>query len=156
MPTAQQQVHIDTLRAFPAELDALLETIPESELDSRITPDEWCTRQIVHHLADAHTRSLLLIKTALFEESPAFIGWKQGEFAETADYKLPVGLSVAIIHSIHERIATLLESLDDDQWQRTGIHPRHGEMTIEALARLYAGHCGIHVAQINKTLGRSS
>lgn len=156
MPTAHQQAQIDKLRAFPAELDALLATISETELDSRITPDEWCPRQIVHHLADAHTRALLLLKTVLFEDTPALIGWKQAEFAETADYKLPVTLSVAIIHSIHERIATLLDSLDAEQWQRRGIHPRRGEMALEELAALYAGHGDIHIAQINKTLGRTT
>ncbi len=156
MPTEFQQAQIDKLRAFPPQLDALLATISESELDSRITPDEWCPRQIVHHLADAHTRALLLLKTVLFEDTPALIGWKQGEFAETADYKLPIALSVATIHSIHERIATLLESLDAEQWQRRGIHPKRGEMTLEGLTEVYAGHGDIHIAQINKTLGRTT
>src|SRR6185295_5494513 len=101
MPTEKQQGHIDKIRNFPAELEALLATIPEDQRDSRITPDEWSTKQIVHHVADAHTRALLIIKTTLFEDNPALVPWKQAEFAETADYKLPLDHSLQIIQAIH-------------------------------------------------------
>jgi hypothetical protein len=156
MPTEKQQGHIDKIRSFPARLDELLATISEAELDNRITPDEWCTRQIVHHLADAHTRALLVIKNALFENHPAMVAWKQGEFAETADYKLPIQDSLNILRGIHSRIATLLDSLEDEQWKRPTLHPVRGEMNVEGLAQLYDGHGDMHIAQILKTLGRSS
>ncbi|MEZ4669681.1 MAG: DinB family protein [Anaerolineae bacterium] len=156
MPTAEQQVHIDKIRAFPAELDALLATIKPDELDNRITPDEWCTRQIVHHLADSHTRALLLMKNILFEDKPMMVPWKQADFAETADYKQPIEPSVNIIHGIHTRIVALLESVSEVQWQRTGMHHTRGEMTLEAVAALYAWHGGNHIDQINKTLGRAT
>ncbi|MFN8371451.1 MAG: DinB family protein [Anaerolineae bacterium] len=156
MPSPQQQAHINKIRELPARLEALLATIPAADLDSRITPDEWCTRQIVHHLADAHSRALMLMKMTLFEDQPRFVPWKQDAFAETADYKLPVEDSLMILRGVHKRIVTLLESLDDAQWQRVGIHPVRGEMTVEAIAALYDGHGDTHIAQIHKTLGRSS
>jgi hypothetical protein len=156
MPTEKQQGHIDKIRNFPAQLDTLLATISEAEYDNRITPDEWSTRQIVHHLADAHTRALMVIKNALFENHPAMVAWKQGEFAETADYKLPIQDSLNILHGIHPRIATLLESLDEEQWQRPTLHPHRGEMIVEGLAQLYDWHGDNHIAQILKTLGRSA
>ncbi|HEX2620736.1 MAG TPA: DinB family protein, partial [Phototrophicaceae bacterium] len=71
-------------------------------------------------------------------------------------YKLPIESSVEILHGIHPRIVALLESLDDAQWERTGMHPTRGEMTVEALAALYDWHGDNHIAQINKTLGRTS
>lgn len=156
MPTDQQQAYIDTIRAFPAQLDALLATITEAELDNRITPEEWCPRQIVHHLADSHTRALLMLKNVIFENKPVMVAWKQAEFAETADYKSPIDLSVQIIHGIHPRIVALLESIDDEQWKCLGIHLVRGEMTLEDLAALYAWHGNNHTAQINKTLGRAT
>lgn len=155
MTSTQQQTYIDTIREFPARLDDLLTTITETDLDSRIAPDEWCTRQIVHHLADSHTRALLLMKSVLFEDMPNLIPWNQAAFAETADYKLPIDISIQIIHGIHQRIVTLLDSLTNTQWQRIGLHPVRGNMTIEDLAELYAWHGGNHIAQINKTLGRT-
>src|SRR6187455_1889158 len=147
MTTAKQQGHIDKIGAFPAQLDALLATISPPELDSRISSDEWCTRQVVHHLADSHTRALMLMKMVLFEERPAFVAVKQGDFAETADYKLPIEPSLGIIHGVHPRIVALLESLDEAQWGRTGIHPVRGEMTMEDLAALYDWHGDNHIAQ---------
>lgn len=155
MPTAQQQVYIDKIRSLPSQLEELLATISEADRDSHI-PDEWNPKQIVHHLADAHTRAMMLFKMVLFEDKPSFVPWKQDAFAETADYKLPVEDSMVIIRGIQKRIAILLESLDETQWQRTGTHPVRGEMTVEALAALYAGHGELHMAQILKTLGRSS
>ncbi len=155
MPNAQQQAYVDRIRNYPAQLDELLATIGEGELDNRITADEWSTRQIVHHVADAHTRALLLFKMTLFEDKPSFVPWKQDVFAETDDYKLPLDDSLGIIRGIHHRIAVLLDSLDEAQWQRTAIHPTRGEINVEQLAALYAGHGDSHIAQINKTLGRA-
>ncbi|MGB1285548.1 MAG: DinB family protein [Aggregatilineales bacterium] len=67
-----------------------------------------------------------------------------------------IEVSLQIIHGIHARIVTLLDSLTEVQWQRTGIHPSRGTMSVEDLAAIYAWHGDNHTDQIKKTLGHTT
>ncbi len=66
-----------------------------------------------------------------------------------ADYALPLEPSLQILRGWHARIAALLESLSEDEWQNTGTHPSWGTVTVEEVARRYAAHCDNHMAQID-------
>jgi len=44
------------------------------------------------------------------------------------------------------------ESLTEEQWQRSGVHPESGEITVESLLITYADHGEGHLDQISRTL----
>jgi hypothetical protein len=47
-----------------------------------------------------------------------------------------------------EDLVSLLRALPHGSWTRTGLHPKRGELTIEALAEVIAGHDQNHLARI--------
>jgi hypothetical protein len=53
-----------------------------------------------------------------------------------------------------EGLVSLLRALPHGAWQRTGLHPKRGELTIEALAGVVADHDDAHLSRI-EALGRS-
>ena len=69
------------------------------------------------------------------------------------DRSLPAG---ELFHRIDEAIATVvarLEQLDSADRARLGIHPRLGEMTVEAIGeRFIIGHLDEHVRQLGEIL----
>jgi hypothetical protein len=46
----------------------------------------------------------------------------------------------------------LFESLDEAQWQRTGVHPESGTITPLSLVKGYAKHGEDHLDQMRRTL----
>ncbi len=69
-----------------------------------------------------------------------------------ADYRLPIAPSLEILRGLHARFVALLESLSDEAWMRTGVHPSWGEVTVEEVARRYAEHGRVHLNQIDRVL----
>jgi hypothetical protein len=52
-----------------------------------------------------------------------------------------------------EDTLVLLRALPHAAWQRTGIHPKRGELTIEQLAEVAAEHTDSHLARIRELRG---
>ncbi|MGH2512841.1 MAG: DinB family protein [Candidatus Limnocylindrales bacterium] len=70
------------------------------------------------------------------------------------DRSLPSRELLGRIHSGVERYALRLPQLSNLDWARRGIHPRLGEMTVEAmLERFVVGHAQEHAEQLKATLG---
>ena len=56
--------------------------------------------------------------------------------------------SLELIESLHARWVMLLQSLNDEQWQRGFKHPENGPKTVELATLVYAWHSRHHVAHI--------
>jgi hypothetical protein len=138
MPAAERQQYIEAIRAFPAEFRALVSQFSDEQLDLRVAEGEWSIRQIVHHVADSHANAIARLRKPLTEDRPML-----------PDYALPLEASLLMIDGMHVRFVALLEALTDDQWERIGVHPVRGEMTVEQIAAMYAGHGTNHINQIN-------
>jgi len=151
MPYTPQDAII-RLRDFPVELEALVGSLTDAQLDHKM-PGEWTTRQIVHHLADSHMSAVFRLKLPLTSPTPpAFILYDQDAFAELADYQLPIEPSILVLRGLHARFAALLSALTDAQWAMTGTHTYWGTVTVAEVASRYADHCDIHVEQIIRVL----
>jgi hypothetical protein len=61
-----------------------------------------------------------------------------------------VSASVQILHGLHARWTVFWETLPADAWQRIGIHPTQGPLTLEQLLGVYTGHGDAHIDQIRR------
>jgi len=130
------------LRAAVAGLD-------NRQLDTPYRPGGWTVRQVVHHVADSHMNGLIRTKLALTESAPTIKPYDENAWAQLADARLPIDVSLPIIDGVHTRWVTVLRSLSPEQLQRTFVHPEHGRaMTIAYQVQHYAWHCRHHVGHI--------
>jgi hypothetical protein len=140
---------IEQIRRMPAKLEAAVAGLTDRQLDTPYGEGKWTPRQVVHHVADSHMNALARMKLILTEANPTWFAYKQDEWAKTPDVMtLAPQVSLGIIKGVQERMATLLEGLDDAGWKRVGVHPERGEMTIDDLAELYSRHGDKHVGHI--------
>ncbi|MFN8371453.1 MAG: DinB family protein [Anaerolineae bacterium] len=151
MTTPQRQAYIDTLRAFPAQLEAIVVGLTDEQLESREAEGEWSVRQIVHHLADAHSNAVLRLKRWLTEDYPTSRDLEQVKLADMVDYTLPIESALLTINAVHLRFVTLFDSLTDEQWSYPQ-KPSEGSDNVENIARIYAWHGENHLNQIKRAL----
>ncbi len=147
-PAARRE-RIATITDLPMKITSAIAGLDESQIDTPYRPGGWTVRQTVHHIADSHSNSLTRFKLALTEDDPPTIRpYYEDRWAELADNKLPIDVSIKMIDAIHTRWAALLDSMSDADYERKFIHPETGEWTLDAALALYAWHSMHHTAHI--------
>jgi hypothetical protein len=83
------------------------------------------------------------------EDHPTLKAYDQDVWASTPEAKAPqINSSMAILRGLHRRWSQFLQNLPREAWIRTGLHPQRGDVSIDDLAALYAGHGEKHVEHI--------
>lgn len=145
---------VDDLSAFPELLVSLTEKLDQTQLAATYRPDGWTVRQVVHHLADSHVNAYMRFKLALTEEKPIVRPYFEDKWAELPDGKSgDIGLSLELLSAIHNRLVSLLRTLDAKDFNRQYIHPATQQtLTLAYLTGNYAWHGKHHLAHINIAL----
>ncbi len=146
---------IKTIADLPNKMAEAVAGLSEEQIDTPYRPGGWTVRQTVHHIADSHINSLCRFKLALTEENPTIRPYFEDRWAELADSRLPVDVSLKLLEAIHRRWVVLLESMTDEDFLKTLIHPDSGAWTVEKFLALYAWHSRHHTAHITKLRERN-
>jgi uncharacterized damage-inducible protein DinB len=147
---------IDDIEQTPVRLRNAIAGLSEEQLDTPYRPQGWTVRQVVHHLADSHLNSYVRFKLALTEDNPTIKPYDESRWAELVDAKFgPVGASVMLIDTLHQRWAMMLKNLAPEDFGRTFQHPERGRMSLDRNLALYAWHGAHHVAHITELRKRN-
>ena len=146
---------IRIIAELPKKIAEAVEGLSEEQLDTPYRPGGWTVRQTVHHVADSHMNSLTRFKLAMTEENPTIRPYDEDRWAELADNKLPIDISLKIIEGVHERWVALLESMTNEDFQKPLMHPESGQWSVEGFLALYAWHSRHHTAHITRLRERN-
>jgi uncharacterized damage-inducible protein DinB len=142
---------IATLAELPDKLRDALEGLDQAQLDTPYREGGWTVRQLVHHLADSHMNAFVRTRLALTEDWPLIFAYDEKAWANLFDSTgAPVAWSVTLLGCLHSRWVSLLQSLQEEDWQRGYQHPERGRSTVELTVLLYAWHSLHHVAHITR------
>ncbi len=145
---ARRAEYIQTITSLPNNIATAVDGLTEAQLDTPYRPGGWTVRQTVHHVADSHMNSYCRFKLALTEYTPTIRPYEEGLWADLADSKLPVGVSLSLIDGLHQRWAAMLNSMSDADFNREFEHPESGKWTLESALAMYAWHSRHHTAHI--------
>lgn len=109
---------------------------------------EWTPRQVVHHLADAETRSALRLRQLIAEDGPRIEAYDEGVYARRLHYDRPIEASVAVIGAVRASSLELLLALSPVELARVGTHPEHGRYGVDTWLEVYAMHAHDHAQQM--------
>ncbi len=143
-----RQSYIDTIANLPNDLAKAVDGLDDEQLDTKYRPEGWTIRQVIHHVADSHLNSYCRFKLAMTEDLPTIRAYDEASWAELADNKMPVEISMKIIEGIHGRWAVMLKSMSDVDFKRELIHPDSGKWTLDKFLGLYVWHSKHHLAHI--------
>jgi hypothetical protein len=144
---------IQDIENLPENLRLIIIGLEDDQLDSTYRPDGWTIRQVVHHLTDSHINFYVRLKLALTEDEPIIKPYDEKKWAELKDnWMAPVELALNLLEVIHERIAVLLRSLNEDEFKRKYNHPEMGIVEIRRALGNYAWHGRHHLEHIKNKI----
>lgn len=141
---------LENIKMLPSNLEYAIQNLDAAQLEIPYRPGGWTIKQLVHHVADSHINAYTRFKLGLTEDNPTIKPYDQEAWAKLSDTeKLPVNISLTLLHAIHARWCQLMGDLDESQWQRTIYHPeRKVKITLWQLLKSYAWHSRHHTAHI--------
>ncbi|MDF1809175.1 MAG: DinB family protein [Phycisphaerales bacterium] len=125
----------------------------------------WPIRVLIGHLADAEVVLAHRIRKIIAEDRPTIHLWDEHAFIDGGIYGCtegsnllpPMGGDLAMIHTSRAWLVALLMQLDDEQWNREGLHPTNGPMSARTIANYHCWHLEHHAwylnAKIEKLVG---
>ncbi|MGB1204183.1 MAG: YfiT family bacillithiol transferase [Chitinophagales bacterium] len=150
----QIKIWISDIEQFPKKLCKLIENLPNEALNWKYRPDGWTIKQVVHHCADSHINSFCRFKLSLTEDTPIIKPYFEGKWAELPDViEADINDSLQIIKGLHSRWTILLKALQENDFEKTFIHPEHGKhFSIAENIGVYAWHSNHHLTHVKQAI----
>ena len=144
---------VASYRAGADVFAAAMADVTDAELDLRPIDGEWTVREIAHHLADGELNSAVRLRRLIAEDEPVLPGYDEMAFVRRLHVtRRPIATSIAAASAARASTLTILETLTEDEWARTGTHTEHGAYSVEAWLRDYATHPADHADQARRVL----
>jgi uncharacterized damage-inducible protein DinB len=134
------------LQDFLAE--ALRGVAPES-LSRTVVPGKWSAQENLAHLARYHEIFLERLERVLAESNPAFGRYRAEEDPEWPKWSgMPADGVLAELASLRAKLSVRLRSLREEDFLRTGRHPKFGEMSLTLWLEFFLVHEGHHLLTV--------
>ncbi len=147
---------ISILKRTPSTIRSVLQDLPEKWTHQNEGPDTWSPFDVVGHLIHGEkTDWIPRTKIILFEEDKHFIPFDRfAQFKESGGKTMEdllIEFEILRERNIKELIALNLEERDFD---KHGIHPEFGEVTLKQLLAAWVVHDLGHIVQINRVMAK--
>ncbi|MBL0046863.1 MAG: putative metal-dependent hydrolase [Bacteroidetes bacterium] len=145
---------LSDIESLPSQMKLLVQNCSEQQLQLTYRKSGWSVKQILNHLVDSHSNSVIRFKLALTEAIPVIKPYDEAKWALLSDTQnCPIQLSLKLLDAIHQRWTILLKSLSNEDWEKKLFHPGSKiEYNLKQLAALYAWHGKHHLAHIQLAL----
>jgi hypothetical protein len=114
--------------------------------------DAWSSNDHLVHLLDADCNLVMRLRGAVAEPGKPIPAWDPEAWRLKNNYALTDGLfCLDLAVALRKFIAESLKSLDDETRQKAWIlHPERGELSLEAVLKIYADHPDFHVKYLER------
>jgi hypothetical protein len=139
---------IDQIEQLPSEFRRIATSLTDAQLQTRYRPGGWTARQVVHHVPDSHMNAYVRFKLAVTEDTPTIKPYDEARWAELADSRAPITVSLDLLDAVHHRWVLLLRSFGPAEFARAYKHPDMGVVPLDAALALYAWHGAHHAGHL--------
>jgi hypothetical protein len=145
---------IETIDEFPEQLADLVLDLDDEDFEKTYRPEGWTVRQVISHCADSHMNAFMRFKLALTEDNPTIKAYSQHGWAALPDAdEAPLELSLLMLDGVHGRWVWLMDSMDQEDWNKTYYHPENKmDYRLIDVLGLYAWHCRHHLEHVKLAL----
>jgi hypothetical protein len=151
MEYSSQQWMLKALHEASYELESQLLGLGEEDLRRRPAPGEWSLKEIAAHLRDAEACFLERLRLIVSQDEPRLPDIDVDAYVLERDYQsLDLHQMLLELSRLRQRSASLLWSLEPSDWEREGLHPYRGLLSIMQVARDMNEHDLGHLWQMRR------
>jgi len=151
MEYSSQQWMLKALHEAADELQSQLLGLSEEDLCRRPAPGEWSLKEIAAHLRDAEACFLERLRLIVSQDEPDLPDIDVDAYVLEQDYQSLDLYEVLLEFSrLRQRSSSLLRSLEPSEWEREGLHPYRGRLSIMQVARDMNEHDLSHLWQARR------
>lgn len=137
--------------AGPQQLREAIAGMTDDQLNAAPIPGKWSTRQVICHIADFEPVYADRMKRVIAEDDPPMQGGDPNVFAAKLAYdERNIDEELGLIEAVRRHLATILKTLPEETFQRTGKHSVDGPLTLETLLKRITGHIPHHIKFIEE------
>jgi hypothetical protein len=151
MDYSSQRWMLKALHEAAGELESQLLGFSEADLRHRPAPDEWSLKEIAAHLRDAEASFLERLELIIGQDEPHLPDVDTAVYVPERDYQSLDLYQVLLEFSrLRHQTTALLWSLAPPDWEREGLHPYRGRLSIMQVARDMNEHDLGHLWQVRR------
>lgn len=148
--------HLERLRTTGRDLVSLVSGADVADLRREPAAGEWSAATVVAHLADAELVWSVRLRMIVADDRPTLTPFDENAWAERfGDVDSDVRDTLQRWRALRDSNLRLLDSLVEEEWERTGSHPQRGVLSVTALVKAQAEHDRTHLDQIRAALSRT-
>jgi uncharacterized damage-inducible protein DinB len=140
---------LERLAAAPAAMTTALKGAPDDVLRRKAAGGKWSMIDNAAHVRDIERVYQGRFSRMAFGDKPAF--WMLDNEAAAAALKYSEADPAEVAKEfkrLREDTVSFLRTLPHEAWEKTGLHPEAGEITVEQLAVRLANHDDAHIGRI--------
>jgi hypothetical protein len=151
MEYSSQQWMLKALHEAADELESQLLGLSEEDLCRRPAPGEWSLKEIAAHLRDAEACFLERLRLIASQDEPRLPDIDVDAYVLERDYQsLDLHEVLLEFSRLRQRSTSLLWRLEPSEWEREGLHPYRGRLSIMQVARDMNEHDLGHLWQVRR------
>ncbi len=154
---------IDRYAAGVHSLDPRLLHATDEQASTYLRPEagagRWSCRALVVHLADSEMVLIHRMRRIACEEKPVLAIWDEDTFIDACvsdgsegQPPPPVAGAIGTIHSLRLWTRDWLGTLSTEAYERTGLHPERGAVSLRDILEYSAWHIEHHALFLRKKL----
>jgi hypothetical protein len=149
--TGQRRWLLKAVREATGELYQQFRNLDDSSLRWRPEPGEWCLKEIAGHMRDAEQLYQSQIELIIHNHEPLLPYEPIEVLVQERDYTGDdLSQMLYEYESAREETVWNLRMISDHDWERTGLHPYRGSVSIMDLAQEMHEHDLEHLIQARR------
>jgi uncharacterized damage-inducible protein DinB len=138
-------------------LTVTLSGVSPETLSARPIPGKWSAHEQLAHIARYHQIFLQRIDRILAEQTPEFSRYRAEDDPEWPAWSsLPAPQLFVRISSMRAKLMARLRSLTEEDFERTGAHPKFGTMSLSLWLEFFLVHEAHHLYVVLELVRRNS
>ena len=138
------------LRAAPAALASLTQSLPPEAWKAKPFAQEWCLTEIMCHLRDAEAEvNLPRLERVLSKDNPFITGMNTDVWAEERQYFSQDGpQALNEFQKQRQNFNNMLEEMTEENWSLPARHAIFGPINLQELVNINASHDRLHLQTV--------
>ena len=143
------------LAATPRRLEKLAKAFTPKRASARPAPGKWSAKEVINHLGDGEIVYGFRYRKILAEPGSPLVAFDQERWADGVGYgKLPLKTSLESFAALRRQNLAILKLQPAEAWNRVGVHPEYGSLTLRQLVTHLVYHDRNHLSQIEGLAAR--